>query len=102
MMARRVGAPKGGRVHWMLFNLPADFKFAYRLSYDYASHNYIFYRMDGMHLFDIFIVVQTSKHYWRVMYAHTQKQIYECFGYKNTRILAEIMYELYIETCERG
>lgn len=99
-MGRKVGAPKGGRVHWMLFNLPSEFKGAYRLSYDYVKHNYIFYRMNGMRLYDVFIVVQTSRHYWRVMYAHTEKQIYECFGYKNTRVISEKMYKIYLKTKE--
>ena len=96
-MFRRIGAPSGGRVHWMLFNLPNHFKRAYRLSYDYATHNYIFYRMNGYHLYDVFIVVQTSRHYWRVTYANTKNQVYEHFGYRNTRLLAEKMYEIYLE-----
>lgn len=96
-MVRRAGAPKGGRVHWMLFNLPRDFKAAYRLAYNYAKHNYVFYRMSGSQLVDVFVVVQTSRHYWRVMYAHTKKQVYECFGYRTTRILGEKMYELFLE-----
>ena len=99
-MKRGVGAPKGGRVHWMLFNLPRDFKMSYSLAYDYASHNYVFYRMHGKQLYDVFIVVQSSKHYWRMMYANCNKQIYDSFGYKNTRILGEKMYELYLENKE--
>ena len=94
-MNRKVGAPKGGRVHWLLWHLPSEFKGAYKLYYNYAKHNYIFERRIGRQLYDVFIVKQTSTHYWRVMYANAQTQEYECFGYKNTLILAEYMFELY-------
>ena len=93
---RKVGAPKGGRVHWLLWHLPPDFKKAYRLLFDYKKHNYIFYRMDGRTtLFDVFIIEQSSKHYWRAMYANSKTQKYEYFAYGNTRIIAEYMIELY-------
>lgn len=94
-MKNKVGAPKGGRVHWLLWHLSAEFKGAYELYYDYATHNYTFARHDGRKLYDVFIVKQTSTHYWRVMYANVQKQKYECFGYRNTRMIAEYMLELY-------
>lgn len=96
-MKRVVGAPKGGRVHWLLWNLPTSFKSAYILSYDYSRHNYVFYRLRGKHLYDAFIVHQSSKHYFRVTYCHCFKQVYECFGYHSTRILAEKMYELFLK-----
>lgn len=94
---RKAGAPKGGRVHWLLWNLPAEFKGVYELYYDYARHNYTFCRHDGRKLHDVFIVKQTSKHWWRCMYVNVKTQKYECFGYRNTRILAEYMVELYRE-----
>lgn len=96
-MKSKVGAPKGGRVHWLLWNLPKEFKGAYILQYDYKRHNYIFYRMDGRRLYDIFIVAQTSKHYWRCTYACLPENVYEFFGSYTTRIIAEIMTELYYE-----
>ena len=100
MANRRPGAPKGGRVHWMLWNLPSDLKGAYELYYDYARHNYLFVRHSGRKVYDLFVVVQTSKHYWHVTYCNTQKQKYEYFGYRNTRIIGEWMYEIYLETKE--
>jgi len=96
-MKRSSGAPKGGRVHWLLWNLPSKFKGAYILSYDYASHNYIFYRMEGRRLHDVFIVQQTSKHYWHMTYANCKTQKYEHFGYRTTRIIAEVMWDIYLE-----
>ena len=94
-MSKRVGAPKGGRVHWLLWHLPSDFKGAYRLVYSYARHNYIFYRMAGRQIYDVFVVIQTSKHYWHVTYANAKNQDYARFGYRNTRIIAEWMYDIY-------
>lgn len=92
------GAPKGGRVHWLLWHLPSKFKGAYKYVYNYASHNYIFYRNDGRSLYDVFIVVQTSKHYWHVTYCNVKEQKYEYFGYRNTLVIAEFMWEIYINS----
>lgn len=89
------GAPKGGRVHWLLWNLPTEFKRAYKLYYNYKKHNYVFMRYKYKNLIDVFIIKQSSQHWWRVMYAHPEKQVYEYFGFRSTRIIAEIMFELY-------
>ena len=101
-MDGKAGAPKGGRVHWLLWHLPSDFKGAYRLYYNYKRHNYVFVRHSGRQVYDVFIVQQSSRHWWKVMYANCEKQKYEYFGYRNTRIIAEKMYELYIEFTDRG
>lgn len=97
----KAGAPKGGRVHWLLWHLPPEFKGKYELYYNYATHNYVFLRHSGRKLFDVFIVLQTSKHWFRCMYACPEHQKYECFGYRNTRIIAEYMFELYKNSCDR-
>ena len=68
---------------------------AYELYYDYARHNYVFCRHSGRKLYDVFIVWQTSRHYWCVTYANCEKQKYEHFGYRTTRIIAEWMFEIY-------
>ena len=101
-MSRKIGAPKGGRVHWLLWHLPPEFKGVYEIYYDYNEHNYTFARHLGRKLFDIFIVKQTSVHWWRAMYVNVKTQKYECFGYRNTRMIAEYMFELYTETNKRG
>ena len=92
---RKVGAPKGGRVHWLLWHLPADFKGAYELYFDYKKHSYIFARHSGRKLYDVFIVKHSSKHWWRVMYANTETHRFEYFGYKSTDLIVEYMYEIY-------
>lgn len=94
-MSGKVGAPKGGRVHWLLWHLSSEFKGAYELYYNYKVHNYVFMRHRGRALYDIFIVIHTSKHWWRVMYACPEQGKYERFGYRNTRMIAEIMLDIY-------
>lgn len=86
-----------GRVHWLLWHLPAEFKKAYRLSFDYAYHHYTFVRYRGRSVFDIFLVMQTSRHYWQVMYCNCETHRYEHFGYRNTKILAQKMTEIWKE-----
>ena len=95
MKKRKTGAPKGGRVHWILHALPTEFKGAYQLSYDYKYHRYVFYRMDGRKLYDFFVVVRTSKHYFRAIYCNTERQEYEFFGHYSPDRIAEKMYDLY-------
>lgn len=94
-MANKRGAPPGGRVHWLLFCLPNEFKQAYQIEYDYARHNYTFYRMNGKELYDVFIVVQTSLHYWHVTYANLDTHQYEYFGDCKTSHLAKRMWILW-------
>lgn len=73
-----------GRVHWLLWHLPADFKKAYTLSFNYEYHNYTFVRYTGRKVLDCFIIMQTSRHYWQAMYVNAETQHYEHFGYRNT------------------
>lgn len=95
---KKIGAPKGGRVHWLLWHLPSDFKAKYMLSYDYDKHNYVFYRMEGKRLYDVFIVFQSSKHYWRMTYVNLYKNVYNSFGYKKTLVLSKVMYDIYLNS----
>lgn len=102
-MGRRVGAPKGGYVHWLLWSLPSEFKGAYLYKYqadrreneNYTRHNYIFYRLTGSKLYDVFIVIQSSKHFWRVTYANFEHQEYDFFGDIKTERLARRMWYIY-------
>ena len=97
---RKVGAPPGGRVHWLLLNLPGEFKMKYELSYDYKKHNYVFCRHAGRKLYDVFIIMQTSRHYWTVSYVNCETQKYDHFGYRATRVIAEWMMKKYEERRE--
>lgn len=83
------------RVHWILHYLPTAFKGAYRLSYDYALHRYIFYRLDGRKLYDVFICERTSKHYFKCVYANLPLNYVEFFGGVRAIRIAEKMTELY-------
>ena len=65
------GAPKGGRVHWVLWCLRSDVWAKYRVLYRYPDHNYIIYRKSRKqfwHDFDVFVVVRTSQKCFKVTY----------------------------------
>lgn len=76
-MSRRVGAPDGGRVHWLLHNLTPEFKGKYTLLYNYNRHNYTFVRYRGRKLYEIFIVMRTSIHSWRCVYYNDEYKAFE-------------------------
>lgn len=103
MTRGKVGAPCGGWVHWLLWSLPSEFKGAYLYKYRcekqegeyYARHNYTFYRMNGRKLYDVFVVVQTSRHYWHLTYVNFERQEYEYFGDKKTERIARRMWYIY-------
>jgi hypothetical protein len=96
---RKVGAPKGGRVHWLLWNLKAEFKRAYNCSYNYANHNYTFYRMtEKKQLCDIFIIKQTCESCWRCAYVNLQTHEYEFFSCPKSKHLALRMWLIYKKT----
>ena len=102
-MSRKIGAPPGGWVQWLLWCLPTEFKGAYIYNYQcgkqegeyYARHNYTFYRMNGRKLYDVFIVVQTSRHYWHLTYANFERQEYTYFGDNKTARIARRMWYIY-------
>lgn len=81
------------RVHWLIWNLEKEFKKEYEKSFDYAYHKYTFYRYEGKKLYDIFIVVRTSKRCFRVMYSniHTKEiQYFSC--YKSSHVARRMWY----------
>lgn len=72
-----VGAPKGGRVHWLLWNLTPEFKGKYILHFNYQYHNYVFLRYRKRKLYDIFIVMRTSIHRWKCVYFNVEGLAFE-------------------------
>ena len=93
--SKGIGAPKGGRVHWLLWELGSSFKGAYKLYFDYAWHKYVFYRMEKRTLLDVFIVMQTSRHCWRCMYSNTKTNDFDVFSCTQTRDMALHMWLLW-------
>ena len=90
------GAPKGGRVHWLLWNLKGEFKKAYEFAYSYAYHNYTFYRMtEKRQLYDVFIVKETCPQCWRCAYVNLKTQTYEFFNCRKSKHLALRMWLIY-------
>lgn len=91
-----------GRVHWLIWNLEKEFKEKYQLSYDYRSHRYTFYRMNGKRLYDCFIVVRTSKRCFRVMYSNVRTgdiQYFSC--YKSSHTARRMWYLYKIDEIDR-
>ena len=92
------GAAKGERVHWLLWELRPDFKQAYECVYDYAFHRYIFYRMEGRWLYDVFIVFRTCRKCFRVMYGNLVTREIEYFSAPKPRLAALRMWLRYQKT----
>lgn len=85
------------RVHWLLFELPSEFKGAYTLCWEYANHRYIFYRMKKGTIYDIFIVNRSKYHrYFKCVYCNVAKNEVEFFGGRKPKNIAEKMYDLYL------
>lgn len=87
---------KIGKVHWLLHNLPLDFKKSYKCYFDYACHNYIFYRNKGYIVLDCFIVIRTSRKCFRVMYFNNNFKIFQYFSTRTSLETSNIMYKLYL------
>lgn len=94
-MCRNVGAPRGGRVHWLLWNLRKDFAAAYHIKYNYARHSYLFCRYIKRDLFDTFSVVRTSRRCWRCIYCCPDCGVYEYFSTYTSKQMALRMWLLY-------
>lgn len=67
----------------------------YVLRLDYAWHKYVFYRTEKQTLLDVFIVMQTSRHYWRCMYSNTKTIDFDVFSCTQTRDMALHMWLLW-------
>ena len=80
-MGLKVGAPKGGRVHWFLHYLTPFTRKRYVISFNYADHNYFCYRKEKSKFLSILTVVRTSPLCFRVMYHNfrTKKSFYRSF-----------------------
>ena len=87
------------RVHWLLWYLSPSFKGFYRIVFNYNTHSYLCYRNNkcdnGRSLYDVFLVVRTSKRCFRMMYCDTT---YPAFVYRSFRTSADcasFMEEIY-------
>ena len=95
---RRVGAPCGGRVHWLLYELQGEFLLTYDLDYNYSYKNYFFSRKEGWLgyiLIDCFIVSRTSKHCYKASYYNAKYNYYKFFSATTAKELAQIMKNIY-------
>lgn len=100
MIMNRVGAPEGGRVHWLLWALRGEFMKTYTCDFNYMFHNYRFVRYKEYRLskvIDEFIVIRTSKKCWRVMYYNHEKQIFKYLSADTYRECASRILEIYTQ-----
>lgn len=91
----RVGSPKGGRVHWFLFQLHKDIKKVYQIEYDYLQHSYMLYRLSGKTLFDIFTVIRTSRKCFRIIYVCKSQRLFFYQSFKTSAEAAYYVYRIY-------
>lgn len=98
-MARKVGAPAGGRVHWFLWSLPRAVSKAYTVRYDYEYHNYVLIRYpegdERRKPIDEFIIIRTSRRCWRVMYYHFENEYFEYFSEETSQAAGEHVERVY-------
>jgi len=89
-MNGKVGAPAGGRVHWLLWHLPGEFKRAYKLRFDYEYHNYHFTRYSNRFTpIDEYIIVRTSRRCFRCMYFNYETTYFEYFSEETSKEMAD-------------
>jgi hypothetical protein len=81
---RGIGAPKGGRVHWLLIVLPKITHEYYELNYNYTRHCYKFtLRKCEKGREDEYIIMHTSPKRWLVVYHDTPTAFFEQASLKN-------------------
>lgn len=95
MMQHRVGAPRGLRVHWLHYELSADFTLHYHLNFTRKFHNYRYARFRKRTLIDEFIVIRSSKKCYRVMYFNNDFKFFKYFSARNYRTCAEKMENIF-------
>ena len=102
---RKVGAPAGLTVHWLMFELAGEFTKVYHLDYNRRFHHYRFYRLRHRTIIDEFLIVRTSKKCYRVIYFNNDFKHFQYFSSKNFRELAvrmKAIYKLFKSVEERG
>ena len=94
-MEIKVGAPPGGRVHWLSDYLCGEFGKVYKRSYNYKYHNYRFVRYRKRTMVDEFLIVRTSKKCYRVIYYNDDFKFFLYFSARNYKACADKMIATY-------
>lgn len=92
---RGPGAPPGGTVYWLAFELSGEFLRAYKMDYAPHKHNYRFVRYNKRTVIDEFLVVRTSKKCYRVIYFNAEHEYYLYFSARNYKACAKRMIDIY-------
>lgn len=96
----KVGAPKGGRVHWLLLNLPLYVVRNYWACYDYTTHDYCIFRkckqisLNNFRYMDIYMVKRTSRKCWRLMAFNMETAQTVFRSFRKSSDVAEYINEL--------
>lgn len=100
----KIGAPKGGRVHWLLISLKSYvWNYGYDVSFDYSEKDYCLSRKVKNTIRAVFIIKKTSNNAYRLTYHNfsTKKTLYKsfksakkCAVYINQFVKDEILNEL--------
>ena len=98
MSANKIGAPDGGRVYWLMYELRVafgrdywDFTENYSISFsakDPGKHCYFFERIRKKRR-DMFIVIRTSAQCYRVVYFDTAVPIFEYNSFVDATSVAQ-------------
>lgn len=99
----KVGAPKGGRTHWLDDCLPRQFKQVYKLiGWNYSFHNYLYERQTGeRNRRDLFAIVRTSPKCFRVTYWDLTDGTCDYQSFKTFRLAISFMLDKWFEKNER-
>lgn len=94
-MGIKVGAPKGGRVHWLQYELSGEFFQNYKFynNYNYHDYRFVLYRFRTM--VDEFLVVRTSKRCYRVIYYNADYNYFLYFSARDFKTCAAKIKGLY-------
>ncbi len=91
-----VGAPKGGRVHWFLMNLPKLVSKKYEVRGTYEKHDYVLVLKEcyrGRE--DMYLIKQTSAHCWSVRYYDRATEFQEQINYGSSdEVIDYILYRM--------
>lgn len=88
-----MGAPRGGRVHWLALMLPRILQNKYDLNFDYDRHNYRLTLKGSRKRFDEYIIIRTSQKCYRVSYYDNPTRFMEYQSYRKAEdVIDYIIY----------
>jgi hypothetical protein len=93
----KIGAPKGGRVHWLHLYAPAWLHREYSLDYAYANHCYRYTRIGKKARQDDYTVIHGKRRNWTVVYFDRPSEIFEERHFENAYSVIQYLEERHYE-----